>query len=282
MLELLADHPFARELVISTLTSLAVYAVCAAIIVIAERRQGRDAAVYGTANALNDLAYAVFYKCSIYSLVVFPLFAVLTPRMQFLRMDPLRRLPAAVSVILCWILFDFLHYWVHRLQHASRLLWAFHSVHHTQTRLTFLTANRIHVVEQLWAGLLMMIPALLLGVPQPLWLPLLMAQTLSETLAHARLDWTFGTLRRLLVSPAMHAIHHSIDPREHHANYGRVFSLWDVVFGTFVLRESADRRYGVEGMDVPERLTAQFVHPFRLLGMSARPPEFLPPTDVVR
>jgi len=152
-----------------------------------------------------------------------------------------------------------------RARHGVRPLWAFHSVHHTQTQLTFLSANRIHFFEQLYVGVLMIVPAFLLGIPQPRWLPILFVQIFSETVQHARLNWTFGRLHRLVVSPAAHAVHHSIDAGEHHSNFGRVFLLWDVLFGTFVPAEERVRRFGVDGMEVPERLTAQLVHPFRVL-----------------
>lgn len=266
MLEWLAHHPFLHELATSTLTGLAVYAVCVAVILLAERRQKLPMSVYGTPNALNDLAYAVFYKCSIYALIAAPLFAVLAPRLQFLRLNLALHLPPTVRLIACWVLYDFVNYWMHRLQHAVRPLWAFHSVHHTQTQLTFLSANRIHFVEQLYTGVLTIIPAFLLGVPQPQWLPLLMLQIFGETVQHARLTWTFGPLHRLFVSPAMHALHHSTDPREYNGNYARVLSLWDVVFGTFVRSSTPVARFGVEGMEVPERLGAQFAHPFRVMG----------------
>ncbi len=259
------EHPFLRELALSTLVALGVYAVCAAAIVVAELLNRRDMSVYRTRHALNDLAYAVFYKCSIYNLLVIPLFALLAPRLQFLRVGLLSPLPPIASFVVCWIVADFLNYWMHRLQHGLRPLWAFHSVHHTQTQLTFLSANRIHAIEQLIAGVVMIVPAFVLGLPQRLWLPLLFAQIFTETAQHARLTWTYGPLHRLIVSPAMHVLHHSTDPREYNGNYGRVFSLWDVLFGTFVRSERPERRYGVEGMDVPERLTAQFLHPFRYL-----------------
>jgi len=265
ILELLARHHALRELVIGTAIGLAVYAVCALIIVVAELTQKRDMRIYRTRNALNDLAYGVFYKCSIYNLLVFPLFAFLSPRLQFLQLHAMHKVPEIVALIACWLIFDFLNYWTHRLQHAVRPLWAFHSVHHTQTQLTFLSANRIHAVEQLYVGTLMIIPAFILGVPQPRWLPLLLLQTFSETMQHAQLGWTFGPLRWLLISPATHAVHHSADAREYNANYGRVLSLWDVVFGTFVFSRETTRRYGVDGMDVPETLLGQFVHPFRYL-----------------
>ena len=194
-----------------------------------------------------------------------PLFAFLAPRLHFARAGLLLRMPPVAGFLLCWLIFDFLNYWMHRLQHAVRPLWAFHSVHHTQTRLTFLTANRIHVLEQLYVGMLMIIPAFLLGMPQPRWLPILMVQVFSETMQHSRLTWTFGPVRRLLVSPAFHSMHHSVDPREYNGNYGRVFSLWDALFGTYVHADEPARRQGVEGMVVPETLAAQFIHPFRVL-----------------
>jgi sterol desaturase/sphingolipid hydroxylase (fatty acid hydroxylase superfamily) len=166
--------------------------------------------------------------------------------------------------------FDFLNYWMHRLQHGVGALWAFHSVHHLQTRLTFVSANRIHAVEQLYVGLLMLIPAFILGIPQSRWLPLLLVQVFSETIQHARLNWTFGPLRHVFVSPAAHALHHSTDASEYNANFGRVLSLWDVLFGTWKFAENRNRRYGVEGMYVAESLIAQFVHPFRLLASKRR------------
>jgi sterol desaturase/sphingolipid hydroxylase (fatty acid hydroxylase superfamily) len=264
LIELLAKHPALYELVISTLIGLGVYAVCALIVIAAELSHGGDLRIYRTRSALIDLAYAVFYKCSIYNVLVFPLYALLVPRLQFLRVNALAAMPAVWSVLLGWLIFDFLNYWTHRMQHAISPLWAFHSVHHTQTHLTFLSANRIHAFEQLYIGVLMLVPAFLLGIPQPRWLPILFVQIFSETLQHAQLDWSFGPLRRLFVSPVTHAIHHSAEGHQYNANYGRVLAVWDVLFGTYVF-ERGPRRFGVDGMDVPDRLGAQFIHPFRLL-----------------
>jgi sterol desaturase/sphingolipid hydroxylase (fatty acid hydroxylase superfamily) len=265
MLDFLVRHKFLEELVMSTLIGIGVYCFCAIVVIAAELRQRSDMSIYATRNALNDLAYVVFYQCSIYNIVVLPLFAFLAPRLHFARVGLLLRMPPIAGFLVCWLIFDFLNYWMHRLQHALRPLWAFHSVHHTQTRLTFLTANRIHVLEQLYVGMLMIIPAFLLGMPQPRWLPILMVQVFSETMQHSRLTWTFGPVRRLLVSPAFHSMHHSVDPRQYNGNYGRVFSLWDALFGTYVHADEPAVRQGVDGMVVPETLIAQFIHPFRVL-----------------
>jgi len=148
-------------------------------------------------------------------------------------------------MLAAWIIFDFLNYWMHRLQHAFRPLWVLHRFHHAQTELTFLTASRIHVLEQLYVGILMMIPALLLGVPQPRLLPILVLQIFSETVQHARLQWTYGRLHGVIVSPVFHLTHHSVDVRHHNANYARIFSLWDVLFGTFIRAEEPVERFGL-------------------------------------
>ena len=256
------------EFLRAALIGAGVWGSCALIVLTAEAFYRRDVSIYRTRAALNDLAYAIFYQCSVYSLVVMPLFIVLVPRLGFLRIGLLLNLHPIVATALLFVIFDLLNYGVHRLQHSVKVLWAFHSVHHAPEQLTFLSANRIHFVEQLWAGLAMMAPAFLLGVPQQRWLPLFFAQLLLETLQHARLDWSFGPLHRAVVSPAFHAVHHSADPRHHNANYGRVFAWWDVLFGTIVAAKERATRFGVDGMRIPERLTAQFAHPFRWLAGS--------------
>ena len=39
-------------------------------------------------------------------------------------------------------------------------------------------------------------------------------------------------LRRFIVTPDMHCIHHSADPRQYNGNYGQVLPWWDWIFGT--------------------------------------------------
>jgi len=93
-------------------------------------------------------------------------------------------------------------------------------------------------------------------------------QVFSETLQHARLGWNFGPLQRWMVSPLFHAVHHSSDPREHNGNFGRIFAIWDVLFGTFVPAVEKERSYGVDELEVRETLPAQFFHPFQFLSLT--------------
>jgi sterol desaturase/sphingolipid hydroxylase (fatty acid hydroxylase superfamily) len=40
-------------------------------------------------------------------------------------------------------------------------------------------------------------------------------------------------VRWFVVTPDMHRVHHSIEPRETNSNFGFNFSLWDRLFGTY-------------------------------------------------
>lgn len=65
-------------------------------------------------------------------------------------------------------------------------------------------------------------------------------------LRHTHLWVDFGWLDRVLVSPAMHQIHHSEAPRHWDRNMGLLFSVWDQVFGTAYLpKEREDLVFGI-------------------------------------
>ena len=53
-------------------------------------------------------------------------------------------------------------------------------------------------------------------------------------------------LRWFVVTPDMHRVHHSIDPRETNSNFGFNFAWWDRIFGTY----RAEPRAGHETMTI--------------------------------
>ena len=72
-----------------------------------------------------------------------------------------------------------------------------------------------------------------------------------------------SALHRLLMTPQVHALHHSIDRTLSDSNYANVFPIWDVVFGTF---SDPDRHavgeIGVRDDPIPEGFFAQLLSPF--------------------
>jgi sterol desaturase/sphingolipid hydroxylase (fatty acid hydroxylase superfamily) len=276
----LRPYPLLHALTMSIGFAVVVYGALGVVFALLEARLQREPGRYRSPHFFNDIIYTLVYQGGVYNILIYaPLFALASPRLGMLRLNALQRLPPLAAFVAYWILADFAAYWIHRLQHTTPILWAFHSVHHTQTRMTYLTSNRNHLIEQFYVNVALLVPALMLGLPAKSWMPLFFAQTFFEHAQHARLRWTYGPLHRLFVSPAFHAMHHSTVEREYNGNYAKIIATWDVLFGTYVRSDAEPARYGVEGMDVPERLTAQFVHPFRMLASSRTVPVAPPLVD---
>ena len=244
-----------------------------AVIFFFEWRQGSDPRRYLSRNFLNDVGYMLFYQGGVYQFLLFaPLLGIVQARLSFFRVGIIEGLaiPGPAKYVLYWLMLDFIAYWLHRFQHHNHWLWAFHSIHHTQTRPTLLTTYRNHLLDQLSSGLMMAVPLLILGIPPSVWLPFYALQYLSESAQHSELNWRYGPLYGVIVSPVFHAFHHSTDPAHYNRNYGKMLSLWDHVFRTAVSGPRPER-YGVEGLVVPETLTSQFLAPFRILLRGAGP-----------
>ena len=86
--------------------------------------------------------------------------------------------------------------------------------------------------------------------------------SLMGPLAHANVDWTFGPLRYVIVSPVYHRWHHVKDPAVYNRNFAPTFPIWDLMFGTCYMPKGVlPSSYGVEG--VPPHFLAQMIWPFQ-------------------
>ena len=70
------------------------------------------------------------------------------------------------------------------------------------------------------------------GVPPTWWLPFSLARGFLASVQHTELDWSYGPLYPILVSPVFHRLHHSRDRRDFDSNYSQLFCIWDYLFGT--------------------------------------------------
>ena len=258
----------AREALLSASVLASLGCVASTFVAVAawEAATGREMRRYLTRNARTDAIYTLFYVAGVFSFLVSgPINRAL--RLLVSDVAPLdanlaRALPAAAQVALAFLVMDAVGYWMHRLMHASPLLWAFHRIHHSQQRLTVLTNFRFHFVEVALFGLATFVPGLLLKAPA--WLAASLVALGVQLLAHSGHDWSYGPLDRLLVSPRFHGVHHSTDPRHYGSNFGMLFSLWDRLFGTALTGERATA-FGSPGFDAPESFTRQALHPFLAL-----------------
>lgn len=157
--------------------------------------------------------------------------------------------PAWLAFTVSLLLLDLLIWAQHAAFHRVPLFWRLHRVHHADREIDASTALRFHPIE---IGLSMLIKSaavLLLGAPA---VAVMMFEIVLNAMAifnHANVrlpERVDRMLRRLLVTPDMHRIHHSTDPREHHRNFGFNLSIWDHWFDSYV----AAPRQGHLGMQI--------------------------------
>jgi ornithine lipid hydroxylase len=143
--------------------------------------------------------------------------------------------PLWVQITLVIVLGDMLEYAFHRLSHVIALLWRLHAIHHTPVRLHALKAARHHAGYAVARGVFVWVPLLILGAPAALIVWQFIAETITGLVAHANIEFRIPAFaHRLAVTPEFHRVHHSADPRLGNANFGAVFPIWDMLFGTHV------------------------------------------------
>ncbi len=159
---------------------------------------------------------------------------------------------ALPSFVLYLVVFDFMHYGVHRAQHQSNTWWALHSLHHSQQHMSMWTDNRNHLLDDVVSSLILSTVAVLIGVGPGQFVALVAISQLSENFQHANVRIWFGRIgERLWVSPRFHRRHHSIGIGHESevqgqtvlggCNFGVLLPWWDMLFGTadFQLRYDA-------------------------------------------
>ncbi|MCB1062315.1 MAG: sterol desaturase family protein [Verrucomicrobiae bacterium] len=162
-------------------------------------------------------------------------------------------LSPGAGLIVSLLFFDLWTYWWHRLNHRIPFLWRFHRMHHSDPQMDVTTANRFHLGEIAISSLLRVPLILLIGAPlwhlalyEALMFPVVQFHHANVGLPH----WLDRTLRIILVTPAMHKVHHSRWQPETDSNYTSMLSIWDRLFGTFRMREDLHSiRLGLDGFD---------------------------------
>lgn len=183
----------------------------------------------------------------------------------------LPRLPLGETVVLTLLVRAFVSFFTHWLMHKVPLFWRVHRVHHLDTELDVTTTVRFHPLEFL-IGLVPGVPLVVAFGLSP-WVlgvyELLDVMVTLWTHSNVRLpDAVDRVIRYLLVTPDLHRIHHSAWQPETDSNFGAVFPVWDLAFGTY----RSTPRDGHEGMrlGLDEVRGRDAQRPLWLLGSVAR------------
>jgi sterol desaturase/sphingolipid hydroxylase (fatty acid hydroxylase superfamily) len=174
--------------------------------------------------------------------------------------------PAADGV-LGFVLLDLSFYYWHRLNHEVRFLWRFHNVHHLDPDLDVTTGLRFHFGEVLFSTIFRAAQVILIGPSLPLFVAFEMIFQIETFFHHSNLRLPLSVDRLLaffIVTPRMHAVHHSQFHRETDSNYSVIFSFWDRLHRTFRRGTADDIKIGVPGysLDSDNTFSALLFAPF--------------------
>ncbi|MFN7828584.1 MAG: sterol desaturase family protein [Acidobacteriota bacterium] len=189
------------------------------------------------------------------ALVATPLLVGVSLWIEQTQFGLIRGLESPWRTLVGLLLFDAWMYLWHRANHALGLLWRFHRFHHQDEAMDVTTTVRFHPAEIMLSTLARLVVMPLLGLTiselviyEMVLFPVILLHH-SNIRFPERLD---RALRVLIVTPAVHRIHHSVDRIETDSNYGSILAVWDRLGRTFRLRE--DQRpvvFGLAGENHP-------------------------------
>ncbi len=213
-------------------------------------------------------------------LVEAPVVLPLAQRVERQRRGLVQRLdaPGWLRDLIAIVLLDYTLYLWHILVHRVPLLWRLHLVHHLDLDLDASTGVRFHFAEIAMSVPWRAAQVRLIGA-SPRALTTWQSLTLASVLFHhsnARLPLAWEqACARVVVTPRMHGIHHSIVRRESDANFSSGLALWDWLHGTIRLNvPQADIDIGVAAYRDPDEvgLAAALALPFQHDGNAWRLP----------
>ena len=177
-------------------------------------------------------------------------------------------LPKFLEIFLAAILLDYTLYLWHVLTHKSPLLWRFHRIHHANLDLTASTGIRFHFGEISISVLFRAGQILLIGV-SPEALKIWQAALFLSVFFHhsnVKLPEKFESrLQKIITTPRLHGIHHSIEETEMNSNWSSGLTVWDFLHGTFRNDISQNEiRIGVRELETFEKVQLQrmLIEPF--------------------
>ena len=154
-------------------------------------------------------------------------------------------IPAAVSLIngatmpfwlgfpLFLVVSDLGEYLFHRAQHRIPLLWAMHSLHHSDPDMSALTTQRHYWADPLLKKITVWAATSLIISPTPEIAGAVAMVALWNFFTHSRLPVDIGRWSWLINTPAYHRRHHSSLPEHYDSNFAALFPIFDVICGSY-------------------------------------------------
>lgn len=170
--------------------------------------------------------------------------------------------PKWLQVVEVLLAADLIGYATHRLFHRG-WLWRVHAIHHSSEDLDWLSATRLHPLNEILTRLAQILPLYLLGMRGTALASVLPVFAFWAIFIHANVRWDFGPLRYVIATPAFHRWHHTSESEGLDKNFAGLFPWIDLLFGTFYMpRGRVAETFGLAGERVPRGLLGQLAYPF--------------------
>jgi sterol desaturase/sphingolipid hydroxylase (fatty acid hydroxylase superfamily) len=187
--------------------------------------------------------------------------------------------PTALATLIAVLVLDLAIYLQHALFHHVPMLWRLHRMHHADLDIDVTTGVRFHPIEIVLSMLIKFAVVAAIGAPAlaVLIFEVLLNATSMFNHSNVRMPPAVdAVVRRLVVTPDMHRVHHSIIRAETDSNFGFNFPWWDPLFGTYRSQPRAGHdgmTIGIEAFRDPAelRLDRMLAQPFRDDGKVAKP-----------
>lgn len=246
------------------------YGAMLAIVVIVIVRQNRNPGRFLRRPFRTDVAHALWFPLYAFLIAVplsLQLSQLVTDHAPFLRLNLLSGSPVWLNILVWLVLADLIQYWLHRSLHRWPWLWVLHKVHHSQKELNPLTSWRVHWLEFVYLSFGAFAVSLLLGNFTGYHSIIIGILAASQMAQHSDIDWTYGPLGKVFVSPHFHNRHHSTAEEDRDVNFGSLFVVWDHLFGTARDVPGLASSHGLVGMedDVPPSFLGQQIYPLSKL-----------------
>lgn len=181
-------------------------------------------------------------------------------------------LPLWIRCLAAVLALDLLRYGQHYLYHAIAPLWRIHQVHHADPDFDWSTSFLFHPAEFLLSQCTYLLAIAILAPPAIAVLALEVIVIGQNIFVHANVGlplWIDRALRRVIVTPDMHRVHHSDEFAEQNANFGDVFPWWDRIFGTYVAQPAAGHES--MGIGLRELSLGKGLNVWQMLRLPLRP-----------
>jgi len=169
--------------------------------------------------------------------------------------------PFAWAFLIIAVSDDLTQYWYHRLHHEIPWLWRFHRTHHSASYMGMAMAARQNLLYTFFFSQTYLTAILVFVGLGPAAFVVRIIKSIITTTAHSAIPWDCllykyrllhplaWVLERLISTPATHHAHHAATTDDgvgfYKGNFGNMFFLWDVLFGTAHISRQYPAYYGI-------------------------------------